>query len=72
MTYDCLLEREAWLGGGGGGGHTIGGGGGLRRGDAVPCMTSGTWSLRVPYDGPRYALQEILVKGGRGKEPWGS
>ena len=27
MTYDCLLEREAWLGGGGGG-HTMGGGGG--------------------------------------------
>ena len=26
MTYDCLLEREAWLGGGGGG-HTMGGGG---------------------------------------------
>ena len=25
MTYDCLLEREAWLGGGG---HTMGGGGG--------------------------------------------
>ena len=34
MTYDCLLEREAWLGGGGG--HTMGGGGGLRRGDAAP------------------------------------
>ena len=36
MTYDCLLEREAWLGGGG---HTMGGmggGGGLRRGDAAP------------------------------------
>ena len=30
MTYDCLLEREAWLGGGGGGR------GGLRRGDAAP------------------------------------
>ena len=31
MTYDCLLKREAWLGGGmgrGGGGHTMGGGGG--------------------------------------------
>ena len=26
MTYDCLLEREAWLGGGGR--HTMGGGGG--------------------------------------------
>ena len=26
MTYDCLLEPEAWLGGGGG--HTMGGGGG--------------------------------------------
>ena len=24
MTYDCLLEREAWLAGGG---HTMGGGG---------------------------------------------
>ena len=38
MTYDCLLKREAWLGGGmgrGGGGHTMGGGGGLRRGDAA-------------------------------------
>ena len=35
MTYDCLLEREAWPGGGGGG-HTMGGGGGLRRGDAAP------------------------------------
>ena len=36
MTYDCLLKREAWLGGGmGGGGHTMGGGG-LRRGDAAP------------------------------------
>ena len=35
MTYDCLLEREAWLGGGRG--HTMGGGGGgLRRGDAAP------------------------------------
>ena len=34
MTYDCLLEREAWLGGGGGAYH--GGGGGLRRGDAAP------------------------------------
>ena len=33
MTYDCLLEREAWLGGG----HTMGGGG-LRRGDAAPYM----------------------------------
>ena len=31
MTYDCLLEREAWLGGGG-----IPWGGGLRRGDAAP------------------------------------
>ena len=29
MTYDCLLEREAWLGGGG---AYHGGGGGLRRG----------------------------------------
>ena len=31
MTYDCLLEREAWLGGGGGGGHTMGGGPATRR-----------------------------------------
>ena len=30
---DCLLEREAWLGGGGGGG--------LRRGDAAPYTLSG-------------------------------
>ena len=36
MTYDCLLEREAWLGGGGAGGAYPGGGGGLRRGDAAP------------------------------------
>ena len=35
MTYDCLLEREAWLVGGGGG-IPWGGGGGLRRGDAAP------------------------------------
>ena len=31
MTYDCLLKREAWLGGGmgrGGGGAYHGGGGG--------------------------------------------
>ena len=34
MTYDCLLEREAWLGGGG----IPWGGGGLRRGDAAPYM----------------------------------
>ena len=27
MTYDCLLEREAWLGGGGAGGAYHGGGG---------------------------------------------
>ena len=43
MTYDCLLKREAWLGGGmgrGGGGHTMGGGGGLRRGDAAPYIGS--------------------------------
>ena len=26
MTYDCLLEREAWLGGGGGGAYHGGGG----------------------------------------------
>ena len=30
MTYDCLLEREAWLGGG------IPWAGVLRRGDAAP------------------------------------
>ena len=43
MTYDCLLKREAWLGGGrdgGGGGIPGGGGGGLRRGDAAPYMGS--------------------------------
>ena len=28
MTYYCLLEREAWLGGRGGGGAYHGGGGG--------------------------------------------
>ena len=31
MTYDCLLEREAWLGQG-----AYHGGGGLRRCDAAP------------------------------------
>ena len=36
MTYDCLLEREAWLGGGGGAYHGHGGGGGGR--DAAPYM----------------------------------
>ena len=36
MTYDCLLEREAWLWVGGGGAYH--GGGGLRRADAAPYM----------------------------------
>ena len=47
MTYDCLLEREAWLGGGGGGAYHGGGGGGLRRGDAAPFLGV----LGVPYFG---------------------
>ena len=48
MTYDCLLKREAWLGGGmgRGGGAYHGGGGGLRRGDAAPYI--GT-PLRLKY-----------------------
>ena len=40
MTYDCLLEREAWLRRGGGG-HTMGGGGGpatRRRGTMYVCV----------------------------------
>ena len=58
MTYDCLLKREAWLGGGmgrgGGGGAYHGGGGGpatRRRGTIYTAQDP----EKAPAPGPREA-----------------
>ena len=61
MTYDCLLEREAWLGGGGGAYHVRLGGAGpatRRRGTIYPHMMKKPSS---PLMHPKLKTQTLLA-----------